>query len=120
MRSITTSIMAALSGCNNMTTNPEMNHTPLPWHVEFDPDDSNDVWGIFAEPDEYKHERRIIETDMGYYPPKKVDAEFIVRAVNCHAELLEAVKLCLTIPGFALLPEIRSNLMDVITKAEGK
>ena len=65
-----------------METNNE--HSPLPWHVW-----SADVCvqGIYAANGD-----RIVETDSGVYPPESNDAAYIVRCVNAHDKLVEALR----------------------------
>jgi len=55
----------------------------------------------------------------------KADAAFIVRAVNCHEELLQAAKDALEAMGFGPsnkkhLHDIENQLEQAIAKAEGK
>ena len=59
--------------------------TPRPWRVEMYGDD---VDGIYGSGD---GNRRIVETDAGYYPPRLPDAALIVRAVNAHDALVDAL-----------------------------
>ena len=67
-------------------------HTALPWRVEthIDPDGTVETHGVLAPSGE-----RVIETDMGFYPPGIVDARFIVRAANNFEALLAAAKVSL-------------------------
>lgn len=62
-----------------------MTHTPTPWRIEPEPDDeyiirgANDEW---------------IANNTPYYPsaPSGDDAAFIVKAVNSHDKLVEALR----------------------------
>lgn len=60
---------------------PIAKHTPGPWVINVDPEDTNEVWGITGADG-----TGVVETDMGYYNPKMPDALLIAAA----PELLEA------------------------------
>lgn len=55
---------------------------PLPWSVQYDGDGAR-VLGV-----EDSMAREVIETDSGVYPPRGPVADFIVSAVNNHADLI--------------------------------
>ena len=60
-------------------------HTPLPWIV--------DVNDIRCNPDEQDYGTFIAEMQSSRsIGETKANAEFIVRAVNCHYDLVEAVR----------------------------
>jgi len=66
-----------------------MTHTPLPWEVDYSNADVSQA-GI-------KTEDGINVAWMSKYQPNcssHENAEFIVKAVNCHDELVEALKEC--------------------------
>lgn len=62
-------------------------HTPTPWHAGHDEDGhlvfNSDLSAVVAGTD----------TDEGNYETEHANAEFIVRAVNSHADLLAACEL---------------------------
>lgn len=83
--------------------------TPRPWKADFENAtviSSDSEWPILS---------------ARYKPELRANAELIVRAVNCHEMLLEAVKNLLYIPEssskHALAVEFAQN---AITQAEGK
>jgi hypothetical protein len=91
-------------------------HTPLPWDCIWDdPDGHSGTWRIVYGKD---------KDWTPYTIRSKVDMDFVIRAVNSHAELLEAAKL-----GAKML--LRNTLQDwedtqayrklksAIAKAEG-
>lgn len=63
--------------------------SPAPWKVILEDDGLGELvpWGIV---DAAGH--RVVETDAGVYPPARVVADFIVRAVNAHDALVEALR----------------------------
>lgn len=89
-----------------------MTHSPLPWKVEYSKRNQDEVIGIYSE------DECIVETDSGFYNPKKTDAEFIVKAVNMHDELVWACKKAISLAnqmGYDILEE---RLEAVLAKAE--
>ena len=58
-------------------------HTPGPWHIK----DAN-PWLIYAA-DGYAVAD--VRTSHGMHPATKLDAQLIVKAVNCHDDLMEAL-----------------------------
>lgn len=72
-------------------------HTPIPWIVREHPDNKSEffVQGPRLKP-EHPYDVEIMADDHGneLYPTevKRADAEFIVRAVNSHDALAEALK----------------------------
>lgn len=62
----------------------QVKHTPLPWSVVLTdhPDNGDDCWGIDAE-----------SGSVGFCegPNDEANAAFIVRAVNCHDDLVAAL-----------------------------
>ncbi len=66
-------------------------HTPVPWEIGYDndvgPDDEGFWEWLTAGPAR-------LDYTSGKEEEAKANAEFIVRACNCHAELLEALSLC--------------------------
>jgi hypothetical protein len=78
-----------------METDPK--HSPLPWKVDCDPVLVIKENRIFKIQD--ANGNTIVKTDCGFYPPSKVDADFICLAVNAFErdreikrELIEALK----------------------------
>jgi hypothetical protein len=80
-------------------------HTPLPWSVLESDADAREPFVAVSEPDEYGNAPDLHIAVCHYsgnnYDPAtlaadkakaKANAEFIVRACNCHDELLEACK----------------------------
>lgn len=63
----------------------EHERVPLPWRVVVDPQHPGIVEGIYGPTDAYQ--QRVVETDLGVYPPDIEDAKLIVEAVNEHALL---------------------------------
>lgn len=101
-----------------------MKYTPGPWKVEYEQIHYKGVVsGIYAG------KTRIVETDLGFYPPSQGDAERIVACVNaCHGinpeavpEMLKALKATeddlwnhrANIPG-------TSNALSIVQKAIAK
>jgi hypothetical protein len=66
-----------------------MSHTPTPWEIYWT--DNGRIDGIGPKGGN-PIDNNIIETDSGFYNPSEADAEFIVRAVNSHEELLNLLK----------------------------
>ena len=60
-------------------------HTPTPWRT-------GDLWNTVFGPPNGNPCPEIVATVHG---PRKANAEFIVRACNCHEDLLEACKIAL-------------------------
>lgn len=104
-------------------TKEQVKHTPTPWHVERD---DNVV----------SCDGTLIAAAYGVYPKEydrtsaASDAEFIVRAVNCHEELLWALKTVLDsmgalsnpteLGGWAISERDQSKIMAAIARAEGR
>lgn len=65
----------------------EAKHTPTPWRIEEEEEMPDRIHAIYG-----RDNATIVETDSGYYNPSRIDAEFIVRAVNSHEALLEVAK----------------------------
>lgn len=99
-------------------TAPKQSHTPGPWKMMYDKVD-DDVLGVFSLDSKGNWATRIIETDSGYYPPKKADAILIASA----PELLEAAKQALKLilaPENAVWNDVEDSLRQAIAKAEGR
>lgn len=62
-----------------------MTHTPTPWRVEAEPEGGYSIEGADGES---------VMIDTAYYPvtPTPENAAFIVRAVNSHDKLVEALR----------------------------
>lgn len=105
-------------------------HSPLPWAVKrfapgdewmVDPGRCDGVYDADGDP--------VISTDSGVYSPNLVTADFIVRAVNCHDDLLAALKSTLdwlssfSMPPAATIAEKQDHmaiLEAAIAKAEAE
>jgi hypothetical protein len=75
-----------------MITQPETAHTPLPW----DFDEYEDGTSIFcANPDSKNHGEWVAHVVTELTEHGEVNAAFIVRACNSHAELLAALEAIL-------------------------
>jgi hypothetical protein len=88
-------------------------HTALPWAAEFD--------AIYVP-----HEGAVAHADTER-PEHRANAAFIVKAVNCHYDLLAALKKCADfIESLPYQPSIHPSTKaqdaarDAIAKAEGK
>jgi hypothetical protein len=105
-------------------------HTPVPWVVRVFPtarNANNQYWIMDAIPDK---DGKVVANAIASATPSNDEAEanarFIVRACNCHADLLEAVNLLLAAIDFAEVnkhPAIEACLdyaTAVIAKAEGE
>ena len=70
-------------------------HTPLPWRIRYHPTDPDEFHVSAITPESHPYFGRTTEieilSDEGY-PTKQGDADFIVRAVNVHEELLAALE----------------------------
>jgi hypothetical protein len=101
-------------------------HTPTPWVVcENDPADSMDYDKIWVTTDDrlYKSLVPIAEVGIDYSEPinseQKANAEFIVRAVNFHDEMLAALKAAEgLIAGTSATGNELSLIRATIAKAE--
>lgn len=70
--------------------------TARPWRVRLADRDSDRVMGVYG-PERYedygygpvRDDQRTVETDGGYYEPKKPDADLIVSSVNALEALLD-------------------------------
>lgn len=83
-------------------------HTPTPWTL----DEAGIIWGPHEELAGKSKGYQCIAEEI-----ELEDAAFIVRAVNCHEELLAA---CKEVLDWVLATEVREQLSKAIAKAEGK
>jgi hypothetical protein len=78
------------------------NHTPTPWKLEIFEKAENGIRGIISQHskagsfDQIFHLLDIREDDIGT-DEAKANAKFIVKAVNCHEELVKAINTALLI-----------------------
>lgn len=87
-------------------------HTPTPWTAKED--------GRIVGPSQNDLTVQTIAKVQSYADEVKADAAFIVRAVNCHAELLDIVCMLVEQPDeYRLCPDQVSRYKDLIVKAEG-
>lgn len=89
----------------------EIKHTSLPWELQ----QADDNWRASinqADDSSFSGVVTFIEntSDNEYDPQLRIDAEFIVRAVNTHYYLLEAAKAMLA--AFDLPDILTDNLAD--------
>lgn len=87
-----------------------MTHTPTPWK-----NCENAIYGADRTP--ICDTMRVLNVDNND-SPYEANAEFIVRAVNSHEELVEALKIVLA--NASMPTDIRENTKQVLAKAEGK
>lgn len=94
-------------------------HTPTPWHLEIEKigrDESQRI-AISRGATLIAH----YETDFVEYPEtdeeNAANAAFIVRAVNCHAELVAALEAC---AEHRLLFSVRKKVEAALAKARGE
>lgn len=93
-----------------------MKHTALPWHMELENyEDGIDIM-LYN-----KHNNDLATLHSGYYftlEEAKANAEFIVRACNCHEELLEACKLAVScMAGYEELLVWRTQIKQALANA---
>lgn len=94
-----------------------MKHTPTPWSIN-----TVDDYASYGKPThmEIIHDGKYNKC----FVFDKEDAEFIVRAVNSHEELLEAAKDMMKVieelKGQAGIPKQYMKLFNAIQKAESK
>lgn len=96
----------------------EQKHTPLPWVFEEIKENPRNTYRVF-----YTNIYEPILDDSHYEEtaPKKEDAEFIVRAVNSHYQMLEALKRCYTVFKMDEVDTAISMQVGMaISKAEGE
>jgi hypothetical protein len=91
-----------------MTDQPKKPHTPLPWFPYW----ANEAGWIHSPSSHHAVAKMIHE--VGVVGP---DAEFICLAVNCHDDLLAALKDCLACSDCG--PELHAQITEVIARAEG-
>lgn len=97
------------------TANKKTEHTPLPWSIS---GESIVKGGNICI--------AVVESDGGYEAPENeqtANLEFICRAVNCHDELVEALKLFLLVeettkPGAPLRDTAVNNAKSALLKAQ--
>lgn len=77
------------------------NHRPLPWKIEIE-DDSDRSYLVLDKTCDYMDDS--VFDDVTYYPtaPDLDTAKFIVKSVNCHYQLLEALKGMI---AYSIMPE---------------
>jgi hypothetical protein len=98
------------TGGHPMITQPETAHTPLPW----DFDEYEDGTSIFcANPDSKNHGEWVARVVTELTEHGEVNAAFIVRACNSHAELLAALEGLLTLNIIKTI----DNLRDSVSKS---
>lgn len=94
--------------------NNQPKHSPLPWSI-----DGVNNWILFDANDV-----AILQSDPDVAPEVEIkNADFIVRAVNCHYELLRACNaslIYLKSTGCIDVVDLTKRLTDAITKAERK
>ena len=98
-----------------------MKHTPLPWLAD---NGDSEVWGIF---DDNGAELAYLIKLPSIEPSKEFDeskanAEFIVRACNCHYDLLDSLKFAKSViqSGECWTETCEKMIDKIIAKAEGK
>lgn len=92
-----------------MKTETEVKHTPTPWHSS-----------VNMEVDIYACGFRIACMKGGEIVRDKANAAYIVRAVNCHEELLELAKSLHSHLGKSNGRKIGCADCETIAKAESK
>lgn len=91
------------------------NHSPLPWKVIVKSHYAQE--GRISEIQD-SDGKTIVETDRGCYPPKAVDAELIVKAVNLFPRLVEALEFSLPYVknNTAAFPRVLSKSIEELLK----
>lgn len=108
-----------------MTTKTEVKHTPTPWHIA----QPNGMLPKAAADRIIQHKgAKIAETGGNIHmsdDENKANAEFIVRAVNAHDELVYTLRSCLSIAGVWKTNQVTGEtwgdmINAALAKAEGK
>lgn len=94
-----------------MTTTAKVTHSPLPWRID---DDGGDTHVRDAD-------GASMACDMCYYPWtfKASDTKFLVRAVNSHADMLEALEAALAVieGGLDMMDKEPPRIAKVVAEA---
>jgi len=97
-----------------------MKHTPTPWHFTKEVDEmGNPVWDITTDPVD---DGWIIAHTLTQSKEDKANASFIVRAVNAHEALVEALEAALNMLDNGTKPSFQSlnKMNEALKLAKGE
>lgn len=102
-----------------MKTETEVKHSPTPWKSALTIENNNPkefftITGNAKKPNGFA-------VEVAHYVSRE-NAELIVRAVNAHAELVEAIQTVLNLRGASVTisDKLNAYLRDVLANAEGR